>query len=267
MFLDQNNYFVDKTGDGGDSARSSGVFSCLKPPGVPGDPKIANYHRGYKFVRHPYQETWNNPNNFTRDQLICLIAGLASYSRGYINLLRGGFWAHAKRCFFCQNIERDKRGSRKHLWPHEFYRDSRPSSLTVLKRFDWNTFKFISGGFLFFSKDDGYEVESRVMDYRDPLMPHHIWHFILCARIYWLYWFGILGIPLLILSLVFNSSGIDSEQNQLQCMAKIQGRWAVWLYKKCNPKWRDQTRQYWESRDEKFMSDRIIATLEANGSN
>ncbi|PWU21883.1 MAG: hypothetical protein C5B49_01910 [Bdellovibrio sp.] len=62
--------------------------------------------------RHPKQDaSTSNPWNYTRDQLLPMIAGL--HKQGHIDVVRRVFWSHAKRCFFCQNFEEGLPGTTK----------------------------------------------------------------------------------------------------------------------------------------------------------
>ena len=96
--------------DGGDSAMRTGLMALVDSP--------MDMHRVLNFeilpglaVRHPSQSPWNNPNNFTRDQLIPLMAG--AKNSGYINMNKRLFKACIKRGFRAQNTEYDVPGSVK----------------------------------------------------------------------------------------------------------------------------------------------------------
>jgi hypothetical protein len=65
-----------------------------------------------KGVRHPYTEPSNNPNNFTRDQMIPLVAGL--YAQQKYDVIKKLFYSRLKSFFFMQNVERDYSGSTKY---------------------------------------------------------------------------------------------------------------------------------------------------------
>lgn len=209
---------VDKffvTRDGGDSAAFHGIVDCF-------DFNAFNWanHPSWYFVkngicvRHPKDPVYSNPWCFSRDQLICLTAGLwglKNRSEDVIDILKKPwtqFW-------FAQNIERDQPGSTKRPWPHK-----------------------MTGG------DPVDNGKWRWFDFADPLLPHHMLHLYNCARIkppLLIKWFGSL---LLHLSCVFNSQKIDNEQNQLQCMVKVAGPKWVDLYIKNNPMWEKQTYYY-----------------------
>lgn len=101
---------------GGDSARGVGMLALV------GDTQSKEVI--HKFVteeglgvRHPYQSfikdiQLNNddPRSFTRDQLLCLMAGLHKINR--IDLNRKLFYSHASRLFLCQNTH-DQYGNEK----------------------------------------------------------------------------------------------------------------------------------------------------------
>jgi hypothetical protein len=98
--------------DGGDSARTEGILAMV---GNKDDYKyILNFvSPSGDCVRHPFQDenNNNNPNNFTRDQLLCLMAGLSKSPIGILlnkQILR----AYAKRYFRGQNTH-DQEGNLK----------------------------------------------------------------------------------------------------------------------------------------------------------
>jgi hypothetical protein len=258
IYLDEGGFPVDRTGDGGDSAMRAGILGLLQKstsvqknqiPPLP----IELYESNGLCVRCPSkeQEPWNSPHNFSRDQLIPLVAGLSP------SAARRVFWSHAKRLFFCQNIERDVPGSVKSFWPHEFWKDSNPNSKTFRKPFHWRKLGFVRS-----LGESRNGIEERWFDYRDILMPDHIWHLLLSAKLWPFYWFALLGIPWLILSILGHSIGPHREHNQLICQCKVQGRWAVWLFKKLNRKWKQELRNYWGTRNEIEYAEFMIRELD-----
>lgn len=97
--------------DGGDSARVTGLMSMAGS-------KIDKNNIS-KFVseeglglRHPTQIFHNDHNNFTRDQLICLMSGMS------LSPNKALFKSHAKRFFFCQNSH-DQDGNKKPWWSRD----------------------------------------------------------------------------------------------------------------------------------------------------
>jgi hypothetical protein len=97
--------------DGGDTAMRSGFAAIC---GMPEDRiLLADFEiTPGQLTRHPKQEPLNNPNNFTRDQLICWSAGSTTISR-YNQAMRRVFWACIKRGFRAQNSEADYPGTTK----------------------------------------------------------------------------------------------------------------------------------------------------------
>jgi hypothetical protein len=193
------------------------------------DTSIFYYEKDGVCVRHPTDAPWNNPKNFSRDQLIPLVAGF--YGRDLTEKAKRVFWAHAKRFFFCQNSERDVPGSTKYPWPHSFVNDK------------------------------GQE-ETRKFDFRDFLMPDGVFHLIKCARIYPLYLFGLIGLPWLALSIYGHSKSSHKEHNQILCQCKVAGKWALRLFVKLVPNWKEDLREYYGSRNEMEYADIIIQDVE-----
>lgn len=142
MFIDFNNLIVEQNFSGGDSAHYSGLLTILSNDKYGLDLHKLVLPNGY-CVRHVGDGSLasNNPNNFTRDQLMPLVAGL--YVQKKYDIIRKITAQYSRRLFFSQNIERDVPGSRKYPWPHRFINDKG-------------------------------EPEFRWFDYRDPLWPHHI---------------------------------------------------------------------------------------------
>ena len=231
IFHDEHGFLVDETSDGGDSAMRTGMLALFR---IERAPLLHYYEHEGQCVRHPLDKPWNNPKNFTRDQLIPLTAGF--YADGMITQARRVFWAHAQRGFFCQNFERDYPGSTKRPYPHTF------------------------------TNDKG-QNESRIFDFADPLMPDHIWHLIKCAKLYPLYWFAVIGIPFFVLSMFFHSLSAHREHNQIIAMAKVQGRWAELLFRVMTHNWREDLRQYWGPRNEIEYAEMIIEDLDSKWKN
>lgn len=108
--------------DGGDSSRAEGMLAMT---GSAQDlhllPQFEVLSTGM-FHRHPNQPHYCDSNNFTRDQLVQLYAGLNKLEDK--SIARRGFWSHAKRLFFCQNTH-DLQGNLK---PWYKSRDPLPAS-------------------------------------------------------------------------------------------------------------------------------------------
>jgi hypothetical protein len=253
---DYQGFIVDMTGDGGDSAHFAGMSALFGNM----ESLEAYVIKSGDFIRHPTQVPWTNPKNFTNDQMCPLIAGL--HSQGQSALVKQSFFKAAKRFFFQQNFERDQVGSTKYLWPHEFYKDSRPSSLTIKKTWSWKEFKF--KGWLSSNNTKNYIVEDRTLDFADPIGISTIWHMILCGEIKYLYFLGLIGYPALAIAIMlhglFNKS---DDEGQIISKAMRAGRFFVWLYKKFKPDYSDALHRYFVLRrdmPEMYLS--IISGLE-----
>ncbi len=228
-FRDQFGYLVDESADGGDSAHFAGLAALF---GMGETKNLLDYEVAPGIlVRHPIQSPWNNPKNYTIDQLAPFVAGCKI--AGYTKLVRRVFWAHVKRFFFAQNFERDKPGSKKYLWPHEFYKDSNPDTTTRVRGFNprLNSRKA--------------RIESRILDFADPMGLSDVWHLILCAEMKWLYWFGLIGYPALAISVFFAGLSRSNDTGRILAKAKIGGRFFIWLFKKTKTGWKDSLESSW----------------------
>jgi hypothetical protein len=228
IYFDDSGFPVDQTCDGGDSSVRAGLLETFEGRHF----SNAYFRTSGQLVRHPSQSPWSNSKNFSRDQLIVKMTGIWRHQE---NQIAGQiFWSHARRLFFCQNVERDVPGSRKFPWPHQ---------ITVGD-----------------SKDLG---RWRLFDFADILMPDQIWHLIRCARIRWLSVFAVIGAPWLVLSLWGHSRSRHKEHNQIICQCWVAGRWAVSLFKRWVPSWKNDLEIYWGSRNEIEYAKMIIKSLEA----
>ncbi|HBI00980.1 MAG TPA: hypothetical protein DDY18_05085 [Flavobacterium sp.] len=100
--------------DAMDSARLAGLMATFDFPGF--DKSLLLRYLVEKngqlmAVRHPGEEPSNNPFNFTRDQLMCLAAGL--HKAGYLNECKGLLEAAKTRGNRAQNTEYDMPGTKK----------------------------------------------------------------------------------------------------------------------------------------------------------
>lgn len=229
IFRDDNLLPVDETGDGGDSDFRCGILALS---GSELDKELIGKYekRPGVLVRHPSDYPADNENNYTRDQLIVYMTGL--WKIGDTKISRRVFWAHAKRLFFCQNIERDIPGSTKYPWPHSFI-------------------------------NDRGEDEKRVFDFRDPLFPDDIMHLILCSRLKMLYPFAIVAYPFLVLSIIVHSKISHSlrEDNQTICKCIVAGSFFCWLLKKIKTNLKDSLYHYWSVRNETEYADIMFKML------
>jgi hypothetical protein len=91
-----------------DSARLAGMMAIVNHPLTP---DLTSYVIGNLAVRHPQEVPSNNPLNFTRDQLMCLVAGLRK--QGHLEACRALYEAAKTRGWFAQNSEADHPGTVK----------------------------------------------------------------------------------------------------------------------------------------------------------
>lgn len=246
IFMDHHGLPVDQTGDGGDSAVRAGILAIV------GDQRAQ--HINYEtyetklgwLTRHPYQVPWSNRFNYTRDQMLPFIAGLNAL--GKHDIVRRVFWARAKDFFFTQSRERDRKGSTKYMWPHEFYKDSNPSSETIKLEWSWKLRRFLPSDLK--SNESGtIVVERKYFDFADPLMPNHIGALIIAARIRALYFL----VPIFLLAhlamIVLHSFSKHKEENQMMAECSIYGTKNIY-HKLCKKKWRVNSYNYWKSKNE-----------------
>lgn len=227
IFKDGVGFPVDQTGDGGDSAMRAGMLEQFHPS--------RQLYVGYEvasgtLTRHPFQKPWNNPKNMTRDQLIPRLAGL--WAMGQNDVCRRVFWFYFKRGFVGQNTQRDWPGSTKFPWPQVV-------------------------------TENGRDYEFRYFDGPDLFTPDHILHLILCARLWFFYWFYPIGTAWFILSLLFNSKSSHREHNQIISMCNVHGAWAMDLFKKLIPTYKEDLLEYWGCRGEIEYAEKIILAIDS----
>ena len=229
IFKDHNGFPVNETGDHMDSCFRAGILTTF---GQVTD--IASYYRGNGMLcRSPYIQSLDrssNPWNMTRDNTIPWMSAAHSLGprSGARHDAREVYLAHLKRFCFAQNVERDEFGSTKAPWPHRFV------------------------------NDEG-TVEQRRLDGPDFCFPHVMLFYAFAARHWsWPLWLPI-GLPMMLLSIIFNSKKIDAEQNQIQCMVKTLR--LAWFYKMTNPNYEEQTDYYWKKRNEIEYSFLILNEL------
>ena len=193
--------------DFGDSSNRTALYYLKNKQGFT---NLAHLVDGGLCKRHR-EEPYNNPNTFSRDQLIPFVMGL--YEADLKVTARAVFWSHAKRFFFCQNT---------------------------------------------------YSLAGTGPKLPDILAPDHVWHLILCAKIRWLYAFGILGYPFLLLQIIWSAKiKTWDEQNQIISQLIIAGKPFIKLYKWLHPNYKKAIYQYWDGwRDQKEIAENIINRLE-----
>jgi hypothetical protein len=102
--------------DYADSSRLAGLIATFGHPAMTAELISLYVVDGDQGVRYPYQDptgnlSSNNPKNFTRDQLLCLAAGLATLGRQ--DLCIKLYEAAKARGYWAQNVEADVVGSTK----------------------------------------------------------------------------------------------------------------------------------------------------------
>ena len=229
IFKDKDGFLANETLDLADSCFRCGIATVFKLP--------EKYMNIFHYIdpiltprRHPTQIPANNPKNFSKDQLIPLMAAL--YLKDDTFYSRQIFWKLFFRGFFCFNTERDWPGSTKNPWPEKMV-----------------------------SKDPNDNGKWRYFDAPDPLFlsPHVLWFLARCSRLYFVeLLLAPIGILWLFLNVRFQSKNTSHENNQILVITKIMGQLWVDLYKKHNPKWKMQVRNYWYSRNEHDYATCII---------
>ena len=251
IYRSENDILSDRTGDQADSAVRASMLSVFsnRPESV------FLYVRGGYILRSPDQMPAANKLSTTRDQMIPIMAAL--WKTNSSDIAKSVFWETAKRGFFSQSTERDWPGSKKHLYPHQFFKDSKPDTTTIPMKWNWSKFKFETT----LISNEEHEVEYKYFDGPDILAPDHIWHFILCARIRWLYWFSVVGYPWLYMSILFHSKSLHKEHNQLLCQCVVAGSFFVKTFKKRTKNYEEDLRNYWGSRNEYEYCNHILNYL------
>jgi hypothetical protein len=79
---------------------------------------------------------------------------------------------------------------------------------------------------------------------KDFLAPDTIWHWILCGKMKWLYWYAPLGYLWQILHIIFMTKvNPKHEQNQTICLAYTSGLMKLWVW--LHPNWEQSIKDYW----------------------
>jgi hypothetical protein len=225
IFKDDYGFPVCSTLDAGDSSMRAGMIMLTGMPKT--FPCYAYEIAPGNLTRHPKQFPWNNPRNFTRDQMLPLIAGLNA--KGQWQIIERVMFATIKRFGFAQNFDRDKPGTAKYPWPH------------------WFT-------------NDRNVLEFSAFDFADPLLPNVWGCLIIGARATYLYW--LLPICYLFHIISILSSKSHDEQNQIIAEMSFYGRLSFRLYMKLNTNWKKQNHEYWYNRNEGEYADKIEEYVE-----
>jgi len=226
MYFDSLGYPVNQDLDGGDSAVRAGI---LATQGMFSLRRLRSYYSEGICRRHASQVPWKNPRNFTRDQLLPLLAGMQTY--GEFDSAKEIYLKHRGRLFFCQNFERDFPGSTKYPWPHK------------VQDFD----KLNPEGTKIAPKGS---PSWKLFDFADPLFPNHIWCMARVARLKSQWLWALLGVPFFILEVLLHSLSCHKEQNQMIAQCAILGPWAKVLFRMLCPQWEILSLKYWSERNE-----------------
>lgn len=206
IFRDSFGLPVDETMDGGDTTVRAGILAmCSQDRSL-----MMCYKSDSLMRRNPFDSPWDNPYNFSRDQLLPTLAGLKALGRK--DVIRKLFYSHAKRLFLCQNFDRDWPGSTKYPWPH---------------------------------KVDG---KWRLFDFADPLLPNQIGCMIKAGEIKSFYWLTPLTYLFHYISLFGHSIGNHYEENQMIAECYLLG--TLKAYVKWKPRWIEVSAKYWLDRNE-----------------
>lgn len=237
IFKDSRGYLVAESLDSGDSAVRAGLESIFT--GHPG--KILDYVLANgNCVRSPWQVPWNNPNNFTKDQLKCLVAGLVAIGRHDICELI--LQAHEARGYFCQNIERDAVGSIKLKRPHAFYKDSKPDTTTAAMKFIWSKFAFEPDHE---KLDLSQIIETKMFDSADLMLPND-WEFLMVAAKRKEP--GVFGLWFHMQSIKTHAKSAHNEENQMFAECYVLG--TIQTYIETNSQFDKRGAKYWSDRNE-----------------
>ena len=224
IYLDRRGFPQEKHGDQGDSAVREGLLALTADTYT----DVASYESSWGMLcRSPNQYPWNNSLNFTRDQLLPLVAGLNA--RGKHDVIRRVFVMHLLRLGFCQDFQRDKPGTWKKPWPSTYI------------------------------NDHGQAV-SKSFDFADPLLPNHWWVLIKGGKLWPLYMLYPFCFFFVLISIL--GSGLpNTEQNQIVSELSMHPNFVTKLYVLLNPKWNTSNYEYWQSRDEVEYAERIEAWI------
>lgn len=221
IYRDSSGFLVKgELKDGGDTAVREGLMAVFT--GQPGNLLKLVDESGICF-RHPIQKPWNNPNNFTKDQLKCLVAGL--YAIGRHDVIKLIYEAHKERNWFCQNSERDFPGSKKHPFPHYAQDFSKNDELgnDITKKGD---------------------PEFRWFDHSDLLLPNDILFLQVAARVQERVMFGEWFHNMAIRT---HAKSNHDEENQMFSECYVLG--TLQKYIELNPLWQSRDWKYWFNSD------------------
>lgn len=215
MHFDDHGLPVNVSGDGGDSMVRAAIIKMTNHR-MAHSFALASYFQGSEPVRYPIQEPWNNPKNFSRDQLI-MLCGAMKRLGVMSGLMRSLFYSCLKRLCFAPNTERDYPGTTKYPWPHKVYPLGKPS-------------------------------EIRLFDFPDPLLPNHMGALIITGKVYEFYWFLPLAYVFHLLALFSHRFSGHHEENQMIAECYVYG--TLPIYRRWHKRWKDISKLYWSKRNE-----------------
>lgn len=221
IFKSNNNFPVNSTLDGGDSAMRAGIMLLTGMP-YAFDPSKYEISPGW-LTRCPDQgPDWTNRLNFTRDQLLPLMAGLNKIGRH--DIARRVALMHILRLGFCQDFQKDIPGTWKCPWPHTY-------------------------------ADGTYSA----FNFADPTTPADWWLMIVAGRLYPL--MLLFPICLIFMWLSILMSVNNKEQNQLIASLSAYPKFMRRFYLILVPNWSTYNRAYWETRNEGEYAQAIAKML------
>jgi hypothetical protein len=203
IFKDPHNLPVDQTMDGGDSAARAGILAMVRHPQRV---SLSQYFIKEQPVRHPFDAPWNNPKNFSRDQLMCLLPAITTTQA------RRLFFQRMKAFFFAPNTERDFKGTTKYPWPHKV-------------------------------TDFQGVTTWRMFDGPDPLFLNHIGAMIIKGKVWQWYWLLPNCYAVHFLAMFIHSKTKHYEENQIICESYIYDTLSI--FKIIHPGWEKISEEYW----------------------
>lgn len=136
----QHSIYEPGYADSGDSSRSEGILALCDSKEDVGLLEKFEVRPGI-LSRHPIDY---DPNSFTRDQLLPLMAGFWRVKR--FDIARRVFWSHAQRFFLCQNTH-ELDGKKKEWWNRDILSPGNVAHLILCSRL-WYLYFFIPIGWI-----------------------------------------------------------------------------------------------------------------------
>lgn len=250
QFLGKYGEPVDETGDGGDSCNRNGQLAVIDRPAIGGDFYLVNG----KPVRHPYQKPWDNPKNFTRDQLVPFVCGVIKQRDTHLYPV----CEELVKKWFAPNKERDYVGSKKLPYPHWNWKDSHcDSTQNNGSIFNPNSIPFWKGKpknarpgqleFSWFNGPDLLTPDVRGLQYLLSNKKRGLIKYII----------GKLYLTVAIIALVFRNHLEDTDDWQMLCLCDVydDGDEMLKFYVK-GRLWRHAIARYWNHRNDVYMAEK-----------